>query len=466
MQKKNRIITLIVASALFMQNLDSTVLGTALAEIAQSLDTEPVRLHMTMTGYLLSLAVFMPVSGWLADRFGARTVFCLAVAIFTLSSVACAFAPNLGALVAARVVQGVGGAMMLPVARLALLRSVPKSQFVNAMAWVAIPALVGPVLGPPVGGFIVTFWSWPWIFWINVPIGVAGMVLALFYLDDVREADVPAFDVVGFVLVGIAFSGLIVGFESVGESLLPRWVSALAVVAGIAALAAYVGHARRVAAPVLDLSLLRIPTFFAGVIGGALFRIGIGAMPFLLPLMLQAGFGYTPAESGMTTLAAAMGAMVMKFGAERLIRRHGFRRTLIWNALLSAVSLAICMFFTPATPAALIFIVLLVGGFFRSLTFTSVNALAFADLDQRQMSQASGFAAVAQQLSLSVGVGIAAMILNAVTPGFEPPRADDFVIPFAVIGAIVAVSALQFARLSPEAGDAVANRKPAAAPRE
>ncbi len=460
MQPRKRIITLIVASALFMQNLDSTVLGTALAEISDSLGVDAVHLHMTMTGYLLSLAVFMPVSGWLADRFGARTVFCLAVAIFTLASVACAFASSLAWLVSARVVQGVGGAMMMPVARLALLRAVPKSEFVNAMAWVAVPALIGPVIGPPVGGFIVAYWSWPWIFWINVPIGILGIALALRTMDNDRDEDVPPFDIVGFLLVGVAFSGLIFGLEAVGGAILPRWASLLALLAGAAAFAAYVAHARRTQAPVLDLSLLDVPTFFAGVVGGGLFRIGIGAMPFLLPVMLQVGFGYTPIESGMTTLAAALGALTMKFGAEAFIRRYGFRHMLIWTTLLSAVSLAACMFFTPRTPAALIFAVLLVGGFVRSMAFTALNALSFADLDQRQMSQASAFAAVGQQLSLSAGVGIAATMLNAVTPHGTPPEAADFIIPFAVVAALVAASAAQFVGLSPEAGNEMANRAP------
>jgi EmrB/QacA subfamily drug resistance transporter len=459
MPQHNRIITVVVASALFMQNLDSTVLGTALATIAGSLRTDPVRLHMAMTGYLLSLAVFMPVSGWLADRWGARTVFRLAVAIFTLASVGCAFAPTLGWLVAGRVVQGAGGAMMLPVARLALLRAVPKDQLINAMAWVSIPALVGPVLGPPVGGFIVTYWSWPWIFGINVPIGIAGMVLASLVMDDTREEQPGRFDLVGAVLVGASFAGLMLGFETIGDALMPRWANLLAVLIGLAAMATYIGHARRTPNPVLDLSLLKVPTFYAATVGGGLFRIGIGALPFLLPLMLQAGFGYTPLASGMTTFAAAMGALTMKFGAERLINRFGFRRTLIWNAFISAFFLAACMFFTPSTPVWLIFAVLLVGGFFRSLTFTAVNTIAYAELEPRRMSRATAFAAVAQQLSLSIGIGLAATLLDLVRGGETVPTAHDFVVPFAVVGLAVALSAIQFAMLSPDAGNEVASRR-------
>ena len=412
---------------------------------------------MALTGYLLSLAIFMPMSGWLADRYGTRNIFRLAVGLFTLASIGCAFAPTLGWLVLGRVVQGAGGAMMIPVARLALLRSVPKRELIDAMAWVSIPGLVGPVVGPPLGGFIVTYWSWPWIFWINVPIGLIGIVLATLYMDDAREERVPRLDVAGFFLVGIGFSGLVLGFETIGDGLLPRWANILAMLAGTASLAAYVRHARRAPSPVIDLSLLRVPTFYSSVVGGGLFRIGIGATPFLLPLMLQAGFGYSAFSSGMTTLAAAAGALVMKFGAASLIGRFGFRRTLMWNALVSAIFLAACMAFTPTTPVIVIFLVLLVGGFFRSLTFTALNTIAFADIEQERMSKATSFSAVMQQLALSAGVGLAAMILNLVRSGEAGPAASDFILPFAAIGIVVALSAVQFARLAPDAGAEVAN---------
>jgi EmrB/QacA subfamily drug resistance transporter len=461
MPTHQRIITLIVACSLFMQAVDSTVLGTALTTIARDFGTDPVRLHMTMTAYLLSLAVFMPLSGWVADRYGTRDVFRVAVAIFTLASVACAFAPSLRWLVLARIVQGMGGAMMLPVARLALLRAVPKNQLVNALAWVSIPALIGPVIGPPLGGFIVTYWSWPWIFWINVPIGIFGIALATRYLDDVREPRVPPIDLTGFVLVAVGFTGLILGFETIGDALMPPWANYLAVLLGMASLAAYAGHARRAASPIIDLSLLRVQTFLAGVAGGGLVRIGIGALPFLLPLMLQSGFGYSPLASGMTTLAAALGALTMKFGAQALIRLYGFRTLLTGTALLSAVSVAVCALFSPSTAAWLIFLVLLVGGFFRSLAFTALNAIAYADLEPSRMSQATSFAALVQQLALSVGVGLAAMLLDVARGAHETPQPDDFAMPFLVIGAIISLAAFSFARLPPEAGNEMANRGPA-----
>ncbi|SEP69806.1 drug resistance transporter, EmrB/QacA subfamily [Faunimonas pinastri] len=460
MTSQHRIIAIIVACALFMQSIDSTVLGTALATIADAYHVSPVRLHMAMTAYLLSLAVFMPLSGWVADRFGTRTVFRLAILIFTLASVACAFAPNLSALVAARIVQGIGGAMMVPVARLALLRAVPKSELVNAMNWVSIPALVGPLLGPPLGGLIVTYASWPWVFWINVPIGIIGIVLASIFLEDVREPNVPRIDLRGFALISIGIAGVTFVLETLGDDILSRPVEALFVVAGCAAIALYVQHARRVAAPIINLNLLRIPTFSAGIVGGSLFRVGIGGVPFLLPLMLQAGFGRSALASGLTTFAAAAGAITMKFAAQPTLRFFGFRRTLIWNALLAAFFIALCATFSPATSVPVMFAILLVGGFFRSLEFTAINSITYADVDNRRMSAATSFASMAQQLSQSIGIGLAALMLDVVSgAGIAPATSPEaFGIAFIGISVLVAASSIHFARLSPEAGNEVAHR--------
>ena len=405
----------------------------------------------------------MPVSGWIADRFGARNVFCAAVAIFTLASIACAFAPNLGSLVIGRIVQGAGGAMMVPVARLVLLRSVPKAQLINAMAWVSIPALVGPLVGPPVGGLIVTYLSWPWVFWINVPIGILGIALATIFMPDIREAEQRAFDLRGFLVVALGVSGVVLGFETVGDAVMPLWMNGLMALVGAAGLVFYLAHARRRIRPILDLSLLRIRTFSAGVLGGALFRAGIGALPFLLPLMLQAGFGFTPLASGLTTLAAAIGAMTMKFLAAPLIRRFGFRSVLLWNAVLSGASIAACALFSAATPIWAIFLVLLVGGFFRSLEFTALNAVSYADVPQPRMSDATAFASMVQQIALSVGIGLAAMILYLVRDPVAGVAPSDFLIALALIGAMVVGSAVNFTRLPLDAGDEMANRS--AAPR-
>jgi EmrB/QacA subfamily drug resistance transporter len=462
METRHRTIAIIVACALFMQNLDSTVLGTALPAIAHSFGLSPVRLHLTMTAYLLSLAVFMPLSGWIVDKYGTRDVFRLAVLVFTSASAACAFAPSLEFLVAARVLQGMGGALMVPVARLALLRAVPKRDLVNAMAWVSVPALIGPVIGPALGGFIVTYASWRWIFWINLPIGLLGIVLATRFFDDQREAAVGKLDILGFVLCGSGVAALMFGLESIGDSLLAPWLNYALFLGAAAALAGYTLHARRTANPIVDLRLLAIPTFSVSIIGGSLFRIGIGAIPFLLPLLLQTAFGYSPLHSGLVTVASGAGALLMKFAVQRVLVRFGFRSVLTWNALLSALSIAICALFTPATPALLMFAVLLIGGFFRSLQFTAINTIAYADLDQRQMSRATGFASMAQQLSLSLGVGLGALVLDLASAwhGTAVPGQSEFVLALLAVAGGVALSALQFARLSDDAGNEVARREP------
>src|SRR6202521_4535858 len=301
------IIPLIVACALFMENLDSTVISTSLPAIAVDLKQDPIALKLARASSLLSLAVFIPISGWMADRFGARTVFRAAIVVFTLGSIACGFSVSLPDLVLYRVIQGLGGAMMTPVGRLVVVRLVPKHELVSALAWLVVPAMLGPLLGPPLGGFITTYFSWRWIFWINVPIGILGVFLASRFIENIRERDVPEFDVKGFVLSGVGLAAFAFGLTTVGQNLLPPAVSGGLLVIGAAGIYAYVRHARTAPSPPLDLKLLSISTFRASVGGGALFRIGIGAMPFLLPLMFQIGFGMTPLASGLLTFAGAVG---------------------------------------------------------------------------------------------------------------------------------------------------------------
>ncbi len=462
--RASRLIPYVVACALFMENLDSTVLATALPEIARSLGESPLHLNLAITSYLLSLAIFIPVSGWIADRFGARRVFCAAIVVFTLSSISCGFAESFWGLVASRVAQGVGGAMMVPVGRLVLLRSVSKSELVGALALVTIPALVGPIVGPPLGGFITTYLSWRWIFWINVPIGVAGIVLALILIPNVREERPPPFDWAGFALAGAGLAALMMGFETVGRDMLPAPAVAALLAGGAAALAIYVLHARRRAHPVLDLSLLRIGTFRAAAFGGFLFRVGVGAIPFLLPLLLQLGFGMSALQSGLHTFAAAVGALTMKVAAKRILRRFGFRNVLVANAAISAASIAACALFDAATPGAIILAVLLIGGFFRSLEFTSINALGYCDVPRERMSRATSLASVGQQLSLTVGVGLGALILHVVVGlrGAAEAVAADFAPAFALIGLVSGSAALVFWRLPANAGAEVSGRAPAA----
>src|ERR1700742_9431 len=343
---KQRVIPLIVATALFMENMDSTVIATSLPAIAADIGTSPLTLKLAITSYLLSLAVFIPASGWTADRFGARMVFALAVAVFMVGSIGCALSHNVADFVFARILQGMGGAMMTPVGRLVLLRTVDKSALVNAMTWVTVPALIGPVVGPPLGGFITTYFSWHWIFLINIPIGLLGIVMAMKFIDPIKSVDPERFDLRGLVLAGVGLAGIAFGLSVAGLNLLPWSVVAALVGIGAISMTLYVIHSRRTASPVLDFGLLRQSTMRAAIIGGFLFRLGIGALPFLLPLLMQVGFGLTPVQSGLVTFGSAVGAMGMKTLAARIIRTFGFRNMMTVNAVVSSLFLAACALFT------------------------------------------------------------------------------------------------------------------------
>jgi EmrB/QacA subfamily drug resistance transporter len=455
--RQERIIPLVVASALFMENLDSTVIATSLPAIATDLEEDPVILKLAFTSYLLSLAIFIPVSGWCADRFGARAIFRLAIAVFTLASIGCGFAQSLEALVAARALQGLGGALMVPVGRIIILRLVPKHELLGAMAFLTVPALIGPLVGPPVGGFITTYFHWRWIFWVNVPFGILGILLASWLMPRLKSDAPPPLDLFGFLLSGLGLAATIFGLTTLSRSLFSPAVAPALTLAGAALLIAYALHARRIANPILDLSLLRLETFRSSIFGGALFRIGVGAIPFLLPLLLQVGFGLDPFATGLLTFAAAIGAISMKLVAPWLLRRFGFRNVLVVNTLLGSLFIGINALFTQATPHWLMFVVLMAAGFFRSLQFTSVNSLAYADVPGEAISRASTLANVAQQLSLSLGVAVAAFVLEAAL-GFDHdalPTAREIRIAFVIIAVISVSAALVHLRLSAQAGHAL-----------
>ena len=465
-----RIVPLIVAVALFMENMDSTVIATSLPAIAADIGTSPLTLKLAVTSYLLSLAVFIPVSGWTADRFGARTVFRGAIAVFMLGSIGCALSGSLSEFVAARIVEGMGGAMMTPVARLILVRSVDRRELINAMVWVTLPALIGPLIGPALGGFITTFISWHWIFLINIPIGLAGIALATIFIEDVRAQTPDPFDPLGAVLAGLGIGGLAFGGSLLGLNFLPTGVVVALIIVGAGAAYAYVLHARRTPAPVLDLSLLEIPTMRAAVVGGFIYRSGIGAMPFLLPLLLQLGFDLTAFQSGLITLSNVVGAMGMKTVIPFILRRYGFRRVLVVNALISAALVAACATFTPGVSFAWIVGVLIVGGFFRSLEFTSLNTIAYADVDNRRMSRATSLVAVAQQVSISVGVAIGALAVDLTlwARGRDTITAADFQPAYLTIAVIAGCACFVFARMPADAGAELARRSaaPTASPTE
>src|SRR5579871_3135397 len=445
---------LIVAVSLFMENMDSTVIATSLPAIARDIGTDPLALKLAVTSYLLSLAIFIPASGWTADRFGARNVFRLAIAVFVLGSIGCALSQSLEEFVIARIFQGIGGAMMTPVGRLIVVRAIDKEALLNAMSLLTIPALIGPICGPPLGGFITTYASWHWIFIINVPIGLVGIALATRFIPDIRTEYPYPFDLIGFILSALGIGGLAFGLSVLGLAFLPDWVVGALLGVGAVCSLAYVYYAQRATAPILDLKLLKLPTFRASIFGGFMFRLGIGALPFLLPLLLQIGFNLTPFESGLITFTAAVGAIFMKAAVATILRHFGYRPVLVYNCLISAAFLAACATFRPGMPFAAMIAILLAGGFFRSLQFTAVNTIAYAEIEPSLMSRATTLTAVGQQLALSTGVAVGALVVELMLrlKHGAAMGAADFPPAFLVVAALAAAASLIFARLPADAG--------------
>lgn len=457
---RNILIPLIVACALFMEQIDSTVIATSLPVLATDMNVDPLALKLALTSYMVSLAVFIPISGWVADRFGAQTVFRSAIGIFMLGSILCGISQTLPEFVAARFFQGIGGAMMVPVGRLVILRSVNKADLVQALAYLSMPAMLGPVIGPPLGGFITTYFHWRWIFFINIPISVLGIYLATRFIDNMYGEKPQPLDWPGFVLSALGCSLLMLGLATEGRHLISFEASLTCIVLGVLALIAYVWHFRRTPYPLLDLRLLRISTLRVSVVGGSLFRIGVGALPFLLPLLMQLGFGLSAFHSGLLTCASAVGVIFIKTVMVRVLKRYGFRRVLVYNTFFGAASLAVIGLFTSSTPYAVMMIVLLLGGCFRSIQFTSVNALAYADIPAKDLSQATSMASVAQQLSIGLGVTIGGLALQASMgwQGHATLVAADFWPAFLAVAVISASSVLFNLSLARDAGAELANR--------
>ncbi len=463
LNQNGRAAPLIVAVSLFMENMDSTVISTSLPAIARDIGSNPLALKLAVTSYLLSLAIFIPASGWTADRFGARNVFRLAIGVFVLGSIGCALSHSLTDFVAARIFQGMGGAMMTPVGRLIVVRAIDKRLLLNAMSLLTIPALIGPICGPPLGGFITTYASWHWIFIINVPIGLLGIALATRYIPDLRAEYPYPFDLAGFILSALAIGGLAFGLSVAGLDFLPDGIVAALLAVGAVSGVAYVLYARQAAAPILDLSLLRLPTFRGAIFGGFMFRLGVGAMPFLLPLLLQIGFGLSPFQSGLITFTSALGSMFMKAAATTVLKHFGYRNVLLYNSLVSAVFVGACASFVHGMPFPAMIAILLVGGFFRSLEFTSVNTIAYAEISPPMMSRATSMVAAFQQLSLSTGVAVGALVVEitlrikqASTMGVT-----DFPPAFLAISLLSAAAALIFMQLPLDAGAELSGRKTA-----
>ncbi len=450
----SRTIPLILATAVFMENMDSTVIATSLAAIAADIGTDPISLKLALTAYLVALAIFIPISSWMADRFGARRVFRLAMLVFMIGSLGCAFSNSLGEFVVARFVQGMGGAMMGPVARLVLVRMTPRHQLVDAMAWLTIPGLIGPIVGPPFGGFLTTYFSWHWIFIINIPIGVLGMVLVGFALPNDTRNRPRNIDSKGFVLAGLAFALFAFGCSVVSLPALPPIYGIIAAAMGIGLGYIYTRHALGTEYPLLDLRLLKVRNFRIAIVAGTFFRLGQGATPFLFPLMLQLAFGFSPFESGMVTFAGAVGALVAKFVANWIFAHWGFKYPLVISTAISAAGILAMGFYVPGTPIPLMLAILVFTGFWQSTFWTGSNAFTFADIEDKDAGQANVMSQVWGQLMFAMGVALGGGTLELMhrLRGGDALALSDFHMAFYVVAGVGAVATLLFLRLPKNAG--------------
>ena len=447
-----------------MENLDGTVIVTALPQMARSFGVHPVDLNIGVSAYLFTLAVLIPASGWMADRFGTRSVFAWAIVLFTGASVLCGLCHNLTTFTLARILQGIGGAMMVPVGRLAVLRTAKKHELISVIATITWPALAAPVLGPPLGGFITTYASWHWIFFLNVPLGLIAFTWALRLLPkDVPEASLP-FDGVGFVLSGGACFALIYGLEMVSRGHAPWLLTSLLLVCAVLFGMAAMFHFRRQAHPLIDFRSLRISSFLVAVRGGSLFRMAIAAVPFLLPLLFQIGFGLSAFDSGMLVLSVFAGNLVMKSLTTPILRRFPFRTTMLVNGTLNAATLFGCALLTPATPLPLITALLFVSGLTRSMQFTALNTLAFADVPEDWMSGANTLFNMVNQMGMAMGIALGAVALRIAAlfgpaaPGIIPMA--QFHIAFVLVGLVALFDLIDMVGLDPAAGDRVRARRP------
>ncbi|UCJ15571.1 MFS transporter [Pseudomonas sp. MM211] len=453
----SRTVPIIIGCALFMELLDATAVLTALPQMAADFGEPTVRMNLVVSLYLLAVALFVPVSGWAADRFGPRRVFIAAILLFMLSSLACAASGSLLQLSLSRLLQGASGAMMVPVGQVILLRWARREHLLQAMAFLSIPALLGPVLGPPLGGLLVTLLSWQWIFLINVPIGVLGILMIRRHVPEYPAQPQAKLDGLGFVLSGLGLASLVFTFEAIGHGLLPTpWVIALLLL-GVSSATLYVRHARHAPQPLIDLRLLQVPTFATAIWAGNLFRLGSASQPFLLVLLFQVGFGLSPLVAGLLTLAGGAGALTIKFLSVRIVKRFGFRRTLLGNSLLAGGSIALCAVFDAQTPYWLIVVLLFVGGVIRSLQFSTLGALTFSDVPVELASRASSLSAMSMQLSMSLAIGLAAVVLSAIMNlrGHSEIHASDLSLTMLLCGLLCASSWLLFRRLAQKAGSSV-----------
>jgi EmrB/QacA subfamily drug resistance transporter len=460
-------LALLVAGAFFMENLDGTIISTAAPRMAQSFGVPSVELNVTITAYLLTLGVFIPVSGWIADRYGAQTIFAAAIATFTVASGLCATSTGLAELTGVRVLQGIGGAMMVPVGRLVVLRRTDKADLINAIAYLTWPALAAPVIAPALGGVLTTYASWRWIFVINLPLGVAAFLVTLRIVPNVRDLGRAALDWWGFVLTGAGLATFVYGLEVVTDGKV-AWVRfGVAVAAGAVLITLAVAHLQRSAHPLLDLRVFRIPTFRVTNAGGTFFRMAIGAAPFLLPLMFQDGFGWSPVKSGLVVIAVFVGNIGIKPFTTPILRRFGFRTVLVGSGTAAAVTLALCATFTATSPLPLMIADLVASGVFRSIGFTAYNTIVFADVAPAEMSNANTLTSTIQQLTMGLGVAVGAVALQVGTHILGLSAAANagrrpFAVAFLLIAALPLLAVIESARLERRAGAAIAAPQPAA----
>ncbi len=453
----------IIATAFLMQGLDGTVIATALPEMAVNFGTTPIHLSIGITAYILALAVFIPVSGWVADRVGARTVFSAAIAVFSLGSVLCGLANGVTEFALYRILQGIGGAMMVPVGRLVLFRAVGKAGLVQALSTLTMAAMIGPVLGPPLGGFITTYASWRWIFFLNLPMGLVGSVMVWFFVENYREDNHPSFDWIGFVFTGMSVAALVLDCDVTVQPDSNVWLSIGLLLFSLASGAFAAWYMLRRPEPVIDLTLLKIDTFRVGVVVGMLFRVAGGSIAYLIPIMLQVNMGMTAFQSGSITVAAALASLLMKFAIPPTLRRWGFRNVLFGNGFISAAAIGACAAIGIGTPGYVVFLILLIGGFFRSLQFTSLTTLGYADIPVQRTSSATSFSSTAQQVSNGMGVAVAAVTLHMLQlirgEAMTTVSVEDIRLTL-IIMTLVALSAVySYAKLAPDAGAEVSRHR-------
>jgi len=455
---------LLVAGAFFMEFLDGTVIATALPDMAKSFGVQAVDLNIGISAYLITLAVLIPASGWIADRFGARKVFTLALAIFTLASVLCGLATSVDQFVAMRVLQGMGGALMVPVGRLAVLRTTPKHLLITAIATLTWPALVAPIIGPPLGGFITSYANWRWIFFINVPLGLIAIVLALRIIPDISEETRRPFDTPGFIATSVAMVSLVCAMEMMGAQQVNTTLTLALVATGVATLIYALRHFRRARWPMIRLDALQVPTFRVTMYGGSLFRASISAVPFLLPLLFQVGFGMDAFHSGLLVLAVFVGNLTIKPATTPLLRGLGFKKLLLINGALNVLALLACAFLTPQTPVWVIMLVLYLGGVFRSIQFTAISTLAFADVPSPQMSYANTLFSTATQLAVGLGITLGAIGIRigelcSEMLGIDALPGISFRLAFVAIALVCLLGMFDTLRLVKDAGSAVSSKR-------